>query len=226
MFRLAASVLACALASAPVSAETLRVPAGHDTTLVEHPDGALGNGAGPTMFAGRTNQADNGVRRALVSFDFPSAFASARPVRVEKVALLLTVLPGNDGSRELRLHRVLTPWGEGTSSSGGGSGAPATVGDATWVHTFHASSFWPHNGGHFEGVPSARVVISDPGVYRIESERLTRDVALWAAKPGTNFGWVLIGDETQRQTVRAFATREFPDALYRPVLEITFSAGD
>lgn len=223
MSRIMALVAAVGVWAAPASAATLTVAASHDATLIEQPDGNLGNGAGPTFFAGRTNQADNGVRRALISFDVPPRPSAGGPVRVEKVALVVTVLPSNTPPMELRLHRVLAPWGEGSSSASGGGGVPARDGDVTWVHSSYPSAFWSHNGAQFDGEPSAAIVISEPGVYRFESPRLTRDVASWAAHPETNFGWILIGDETGRQTVRAFASREFPDAAYRPVLEITYS---
>lgn len=226
MTRSFAFVLAAALGGAPASGATLTVPASKDATLVEQPDGTLGNGAGPAFFAGRTSQGDNAVRRALISFDVPPRPLAGRFVRIEKVALVVTVLPSNVPIREFRLHRVLAPWGEGTSSASGGGGAPAAPGDATWIHAFYPSTFWSHNGAQFDGEPSAAAVISEPGVYRFESPRLARDVASWVAHPETNFGWILIGDETGRQTVRAFASREFPDAAARPVLEITYSTAD
>jgi hypothetical protein len=79
-----------------------------------------------------------------------------------------------------------------------------------------------HNGAQFVGNPSARLVLSGPGVYRFESDALLEDVRLWALHPEQNFGWILIGDESQRQTARAFASRENPDPVLRPVLEITY----
>ena len=79
-----------------------------------------------------------------------------------------------------------------------------------------------HNGGQFDGEPSARLVVFGSGTYRFEDAHLARDVARWAARPESNFGWVLIGDETTRQNVRAFGSREHPTATYRPVLEVTF----
>jgi len=205
------------------AAGTVTVVAARDATLIEHPDGALASGAGPSVFAGRNNLADNGVRRALLRFDLAVA-GSPRggPFIVEKVALVVTNLTeSNTVPREYRLHRLLADWGEGASVNAGGGGAPAEPGDATWVHTFHNRDFWLHNGGQFEGEPSARLVVAGPGTYRFESPQLARDVALWATRPELNFGWILIGDETSRQTARAFGSRENPDPAVRPVLEIT-----
>lgn len=209
------------------AAGTVTVVADRDATLIEHPDGALGNGAGPVVFAGRNNLADNGVRRALLRFDLAESFPRGGPFVVERVALVVTNLTeSNTAPREYRLHRVLADWGEGASSSSGGGGAPAAPGDATWIHAFYAQSFWLHNGGQFDGEPSARLIVTGPGTYRFESPRLTREVALLAARPELNFGWILIGDETVRQTVRAFGSRENADPAVRPVLEITFGRPD
>jgi len=194
-----------------------------DTTLIEHPEGALASGAGPSVFAGRTNLADNGVRRALLHFELADALPRGGPQTVERVSLVLTNLTeSNTAAREYRLHRVLADWGEGASSSAGGGGAPAEAGDATWLHTFHDRSFWLHNGGQFEGEPSARLVVGGAGTYRFESPQLARDVVLFATRPELNFGWILIGDESVRQTVRAFGSRENSDPAARPVLAITF----
>ena len=54
-------------------AETVRIEAGRDATLVEHPDGALANGSGPFFFVGRTGQGQNSLRRSLLWFDVAAA---------------------------------------------------------------------------------------------------------------------------------------------------------
>jgi len=204
-------------------AATLTVVADRDGTLIESSDGSLASGAGPYVFAGRNNMADNGVRRGLLRFNLAGALPRSGPHVIETVALVVTNLTeSNTEPREYRLHRILADWGEGASSSAGGGGAPSEPGDATWIHTFHSRSYWSHNGGQFDGEPSARLVVAGAGTYRFASPQLERDVALWAARPELNFGWILIGDETVRQTVRAFGSRENPDPAARPVLEITF----
>lgn len=204
-------------------AETVLLEADRDTTLVEHPDGALANGAGPFLYAGRTNQQLGGVRRALIRFDLGSAVP--RGATIERAALSLVVTPGNPGPRVYRVHPLLEAWGEGASSSGGGGGAPSEPGDATWIHTFHDREFWPQNGGSFLGIASAETILDLPGTYRFEGDGLLRDVRFWSRRPETNHGWVLIGDETTRQTVKSLGSRENPDPAVRPVLEITYRRG-
>ena len=55
-----------ALLSLPSAAETVLIPASHDATVIEDPDGALANGSGPFFFAGRTNQEQDSVRRGVL----------------------------------------------------------------------------------------------------------------------------------------------------------------
>lgn len=200
-------------------ARTLVVEADRDATLIEHPDGALASGSGAFLYSGRTNQSNGGVRRAIVRFDLESALPEHAVI--QRAVLVLAVTPGNPGTRVHRLHVVLDSWGEGSSSSGGGAGAPAAEGDATWLHTRFEEEFWPHSGGRFLGLPSAEASLDMPGIYRIETPELLRDVRLWSRRPALNHGWMLLGDETTRQTVKALASREHPDPSVRPVLEIT-----
>ena len=119
----------------PAAAETVLVEAGRDATLIEDPDGAWANGAGPFLFAGRTSQARNAIRRGLLYFDVAAALP--RRAIVESAALRLFQSGGNTGVQELRLQRLLADWGEGSSSSSGGGGAPSGLGDATWLHAFY-----------------------------------------------------------------------------------------
>ncbi len=212
-------VLLCVIAT-PLAAETVFIEATRDATLIEHPEGGRANGSGRGLFVGRTNQAENGIRRALLRFDLS---AIPRHAIVEQVTLRLNVTSGNDGASELRLHRVLQDWNEGPSISGGGGGAPSMRGDATWLHTFHDRRLWRRPGGHFRMRPSLRRVVEGTGP-RIwgDSKVLLADVRLWARAPHKNLGWILLGNESQPGTAKVIASREHPDAPLRPVLEITY----
>lgn len=205
----------------------LTLVADRDATLVEHPDGALGNGVGPVVFAGRNNLATDGIRRALIRFDLGELGPGERPLVADSAALVLVNLTeSNVEPREYRLHRVLADWSEGTSSGSGGGGSPATPGDATWIHASYPTELWMHAGAQFEGTPSARLVIGGPGSYRFDGDGILRDLELWFRHPELNFGWVLIGDEATRQNSRAFGSRENPDPALRPALELTYHRRD
>jgi hypothetical protein len=223
MLRIATHVTALLLwfGALPVRAETVFMRADRDTTLIEDPDGALSNGAGPAFFVGQTNQPTGSLRRGLVRFDVASALPQG--AIVESVKLHLTALPGNPGSSPVRLSRVLADWGEGASFSTGGLGARSEPDDATWIHTFYDNEFWKRTGGQFVGAASAAFVVDGSGDYLVTSSpKMLADVRLWKAAPSRNFGWILIGDESRPQSVRPFASRESPDPAAVPILEIVY----
>jgi hypothetical protein len=210
------------LYAAPVAAETVFIEAGRDTTLIEEPDGALANGAGPVFFVGRTNQRQNSVRRGLIYFDVAAALP--RNARLESVRMTLYMSPSNTISREIDLHRLLTEWGEGDSYASGGGGDASEPGDATWIHTFYDDEFWSKPGGHFVSRASASRDVTTSSFYTWEStQKMVADARIWLAAPQKNFGWILLGGETAPQSVKSFASREEPNPSLRPVLEVTYS---
>jgi hypothetical protein len=214
-------LLALLFVGSSVTAETMLIEAGRDTTLIEDPNGALGNGSGPTFFVGRTGQAQNGVRRGLLYFDVAAALPDN--AIVESAALTLYTLPGRSNLREIRVHRLLADWGEGASYASGGSGDLSAPGDATWIHTFYDDEFWVMSGGHFVQRASASQDVGASGFYTWDSTaRLAQDVRVWHAAPHRNLGWILLGNETTTRTVKNLASREHPDPSFRPVLEVTY----
>jgi hypothetical protein len=206
---------------AVVASETVRIEADRDSTLIEHPDGALANGSGPFFFIGRTAQRENSVRRTLLRFDIAAALPEM--AIIESASLTLFMASSNPEMREIRLHRLLADWGEGASSASGGGGRPSEVADSTWIHTFYETEFWLHSGGQFVGRENAKLDLAGSAFYTWESKNhLVQDVRLWASNPGRNFGWILIGDETTPQTAKSFASRENPDLSLRPALQVTY----
>lgn len=205
-------------------ADTALIEADADNTLIENPAGALSNGYGPALFAGRTNQQMNSIRRAVVRFDVASAIPA--DAMVESVFLTLYQRKALNGERTLTLHRLKAQWGEGASDSGGGGGAPAQAGDATWLHTFYPDSYWSNEGGKYSKHASAsQMVIDAIGYYTWGStDGMVNDVERWLKHPAKNFGWILIGDEEVSQSVKTFGSREDPDPTLRPVLEVTYTA--
>jgi hypothetical protein len=117
---------------------------------------------------------------------------------------------------------VLAEWGEGPSSASGGSGAAAEPADSTWLHAVSPDRFWSAPGGDFAAEPSALASVAEPGPYRFESPGLAADVQSWLDRPGEDFGWILIGDETRPTTSKRFASRESEDPAVAPALVIRF----
>jgi hypothetical protein len=209
------------LAPAIAAAETILIDAGRDTTLIEEPDGALANGAGPVFFVGRTNQRGASVRRGLIYFDVAAALP--KNARVKSVRMTLYMSTSNSAPSQIGLHRLLAGWGEGASSASGGGGDLSAPGDATWIHTFYDDGFWVKPGGHFVARTSASRDVAAPASYAFEStQKMVADVRLWLAVPHRNFGWILLGDEMVPQNVKSFASREEPDPSLRPVLEVIY----
>lgn len=225
---IAAAVIAGAGAAAlaPVAhADLAAIEASLNATLYESATGSLANGAGEWFFAGTNNQGLR--RRGLISFDL-AAFADSlggAEIEIHSVSLELALSQGGGADTSIDLHRVLAAWGEGSSDAPGneGGGTAATPGSATWLHTFHADSFWATPGGDFASASSASFSLGDNGTYSVSSAGMRQDVLAWLAGSSGNFGWILIGDESRLGTARRFDSRRNADSAGHPRLVIDYS---
>jgi hypothetical protein len=205
-----------------VRADSTVVPAAQDATLIEDPQGAFASGSGPAIFAGRIASTLQSLRRALVRFDVAAAVPAGSTI--VEARLRLNVSMANSDPVTVRLHRVTQPWGEGASSSLGGGGAGSQAGDATWIHRFYDGVPWTTPGGDFEPLAHGEAIVGQPGVSTWGSgPDMVADVQSWLDDPASNFGWILIGDETRPQTARRFDSRENPEPLLRPALEVLYA---
>ncbi len=214
-------VLAGALAAAPALGTVVNVNPVKDNMIVQE-SGAISSGAGSWFVAGKNNQGSGGQsRRALVQFDLTAIPTGAT---VTGVTLTMTNDRGKGGSHALSLHRVLASWGEGTSNSDAdpGKGAAATTNDATWTHRFYPGTAWAAAGGDFAAAASASTVVGNSGSYAWTSAQMVTDVQQWVSTPATNFGWLIIGNETTKQTARRFHSRT---GATPPVLQVTYTEG-
>jgi len=193
-----------------------------DNTLYEDAIGALSDGAGQQFFVGKTgSNAQQKIRRGLIAFDIAGALPAA--AIIDSVRLRLSMTRTTSGPQLLQLHRALADWGEGTSSTSTGSGAPATPGDATWIHTFFDTSLWAKAGGDFAAAASGSQTVSSIGVYFWNSTpQLVADVQMWLNTPASNFGWVVLGNENSSQTAKRFGTRENANLADRPALTVFY----
>lgn len=208
-------------AGSPARAASVLIPADLDNTLYEDPTGSLSNGIGDYVFAGRTGT--GAVRRAVLRF--PVAGSLPPDATILSAELRLTATMVTAGPRNVSVHRVLAAWGEGTSNAPGGEGggAPATAGDATWLHGFYPGTPWAAPGGDFEPAASAVTAVDDVGPYAWASTpALVSDVQLWLDQPELNFGWLLRGDESTSSTAKRFDSRHYLDPATRPALEVVY----
>lgn len=205
--------------------ESLILVASRDNTLIENSMGELSNGLGSAFFVGRTNQNSDSIRRGLIAFDIVDQIPAGSTITEVKLILNLERTPSEEESIEL--HRVLADWGEGSSSTKKGRGAPATEGDATWIHTFYDQDLWSESGGDFDPEASATQIVGDLGTYVWDSEsnpEMVQDIQDWLDASATNFGWLLLGDETDSGTVKVFTSRQHDDDSQQPQLKVSFQS--
>lgn len=218
---LAVSALLALGLAPPAPADEVTIQGDRDNTLFEDASGSLSNGAGPVLFAGNNGQ--DLARRALLRFDLAGAVPPGR--RIEQVTLTLNVSnASNTTPYAFTLHRLLDPWGEGTSSTTSGSGAPATDGDATWIHRFAPDQAWAAVGGDYQSAPSATQEVGGVGRYSWTAPEMTIDVQSWIDDLTSNHGWLVMSDENTLNTARRFDSRENAVAANRPVLTIRYSS--
>lgn len=174
------------------------------------------NGVG-RLYSGQNNMGNN--RRALLQFDVSSIPSTAI---ITSVTLTLNVDQVSSATTDnFSLHKLTTPWGEGTSN-GGGAGGSAVAPDATWTEAMHGTSSWTTIGGDYEAMASQTLAIDGTTGDKTFASNpiLLFDVQNWVNGMNTNSGWILIGDESTNNTTRRFGSK---DAGTAPVLSITYS---
>jgi spore coat protein A len=203
---------------------TVVIPASKDNTLYQTYTGSTtnSNGAGEHLFAGRTD--DGYSRRAVIAFNVTSFIPPG--ATITSVTLTQNCSRTKARAVNVTLHRLLASWGEGASNATQeeGRGTAALPGDATWLHRFYPTSLWATAGGQFVAGASATTSVNREGLYTWSSAGLVADVQLWLNTPGTNFGWLVKGDETTTQTAKRFDSRENSTVADRPVLRVDFTS--
>jgi uncharacterized repeat protein (TIGR01451 family)/fimbrial isopeptide formation D2 family protein len=206
---------------------TVNLAPSADGTLYQDPAGQLSNGAGQHFYVGDTNQSSNDIRRGAIKFNL-----SGVPVGSTIVDAALTVHMSMtiSASEPIGLHRALQNWGEGTSNAGiggvgagEGDGTQATTNDVTWVYTFFNTQKWTTPGGNFLATASATTSVGGVGSYQWTGPGLIADVQQWVNHPTTDFGWVVLGNETAQPTAKQFDTQANGNPANRPVLTVEYT---
>lgn len=214
-------LLAAILAAATLPSQTtVSIPCIKDNTLYQSATGSLSNGQGNGVFVGVTGQP--GLRRGLMQFDIAAAIPAGARI-VDARLDLNVVISAFGGPLDVTMHRVLQSWGEGNSrtTGGGGAGAPAQNGDATWLHRFHNNSFWTTPGGDFVASPSATIETPPFGTCSSEvTNALLADVQLFLDAPAQNHGWLLKTNEMTPYMARKIESRH--GSFSPPSLSITY----
>ena len=201
-------------------ADVININPVKDNTLYEYvpADGDMSNGIGDHFFAGKTGMGY--IRRAVLAFDIAGSVPPGSTITSVSLTIHMSRTALTD-ARTVELHRLLADWGEGTSdaSANEGQGAPATANDATWRHRFYDTVLWTTQGGDFSATVSATQSVGAIGDYTWSSAQMVTDVQTWLDTPATNFGWLVLGDESTSVTAKRFDTRE---SATPPVLTIQY----
>jgi len=216
--------LAQVLVGSLAAADQVTLAPNHDATIYLDPLGEFANGAGQYLFAGEDGA--GGVKRAPLSFDLSSIPPGST---IQQASLKLTVsrAAGVD-TFPVSLKRLTSAWNEGPTDADGeeGGGSPPASGDCTWIHTYYDTQSWATPGGDFVAGASCTIGVSAVSPQTCTfgpTAGMTADVQGWLNAPATNFGWMLIGDESATATARRFNSRENPDPATRPQLIVNYT---
>jgi|SRR4029077_2153679 len=197
------------LGGSVANAGSVSINPSKDNTLYEYNPvvGDVSNALGNHFFAGVT--AMNELRRGVLAFDIAGNVPAGATIIGVSLSLNMSKTPSNT-AYAVQLHKLLADWGEGTSIAPGeeGTGAPATPNDATWRHRFFDMIFWTTQGGDFSATVSASQMVGPLGQYMWSSAQMILDVQEWLNNPASNFGWLVLGDESAGLTAKRFDTRE------------------
>jgi spore coat protein A len=196
-------VLLCFLSAAMLqpatawSAEAIINPSQDNTVAQELPNNS--SGACDSIFSGMIDVATlDGARRALMQFDIAGSIPANSTIT--SVTLNMSVTRGsNHVDSTFTLHKLNAAWVEGIEgcgARGGGQGEPST-GGVTWTTM-------PGN----DSLASGSTLINNTTPAWTSTAAMVSDVQGWLDSPGTNYGWVVIGDETTKTTTRRFDSRE------------------
>lgn len=198
----------------------LLLDAAKDTVIYKE-SGKKSNGSGEFLFAGQNG--GGSARRSLLQFDLTKI---PKDAKISKVSVVLKVTRANKEGSVVSLHRINSSWGEGKSDAAGGEGggAQAVDGDATWENAIFPKQSWNTVGADFKSIASAKNKLGKSGKATWTSKQLTQDVQDWIKDGSTNFGWILIGDESQPGTAVRFSSRSNEKGT--PQLLVEYSVGE
>lgn len=225
----AAILLLCCMGTGEsVRADSVVLEAVKDTTIFDDNEN-FSNGAGQYIFAGQNMGIAN--RRALIKFNVAGSIPAGSTIN--SASLQMYMSRTRAGNQTVRLHVLLSDWGESTSDAGGneGGGSLAEDGDATWRYRYYDTITpplgpeWTTMGGDFVATASgsATVGASNGNYTWTTSLGMVAAVQGWLDNSSTNYGWIVIGNESTTGTAKRFNSRHSTNASQRPRLTINYT---
>jgi hypothetical protein len=204
--------------------QTVSITPAKDNTLFQEQENS--NGLGANFFAGNTNIGVGNARRGLLYFQLNGVIPAGSTITSVSLQLYCNKVPSSSPVTDMKLHKLLAAWGEGTTDAGedfDGNGLPATADDATWLQRIFGTSSWTTPGGDYTPAASASTPVSGANAYYTwSSAQLITDVQGWVNTPASNNGWIVIGDETIARTAKRFASKNNTNTQLQPQLTITY----
>lgn len=171
------------------------------------------------LYSGQTCSSAN--RRALMQFDLSGIPAGSTITSVSLTVNVDNVSVGG-GLDTYNLFPLTLGFGEGMSN-GGGTGAAAIAPDATWNEAMFGSLTWTTAGGDFALISASSVIMNTSVGNKIfpNSANFVSLAQTWLDTPASNFGIIMIGNESTTCTARRFGSK---DQGITPILTINYSA--
>jgi Ca2+-binding RTX toxin-like protein len=197
-----------------------------DNSLIEYRAPQYSGGADPTLYVGFDHWASTRMR-ALMAFDVAGKIPTGAKINSVTLTVWVNLTASTTaGTPSVELHKTLANWGEGTSAPTRFMPpfGPTTTGDATWLNTFYNTGTWTTAGGDFSSTVSGVTTLGADGTSATwtSTAQMVADVQSWLDNPGTNFGWLLKGDETQ-ESGKMIDSREATNVAHRPTLTIDYT---
>lgn len=204
--------------------DTLKISPFIDNTLYENVNGALSNGSGDYLFAGKNSSGI--ITRCVLAFQLIEFMPQC--AKVLSASLRMHVSGSSAVNKTIQVKRLLEFWGEGNSDAPGTeeNGTASSTFDATWKHTFYNTDFWTTPGGTFSNTVSASANVGGTGFYTWSSAGLVSDVQSWVDDPSHSWGWILTGDEVNSSSAKRFNSQDNDTTAFYPLLAIIYETAD
>lgn len=179
------------------------------------------NGAGEYLIAG-TDWFPH-YRRALLEFNIASQIPKYSTVNSVGLSMYCSHAYNSNGYN-VNLHMLIDEWGESSSDAPDieETGISAATGDATWDYAYYPTDPWMPGADFGASLASTWVTVQDAG-YSWNTAPMRDNVQQWLDHPGTNHGWILLGDEGLGNTAKWFNSRNSLNTGTRPLLTVTYT---